>query len=241
MAVHPDTEATVEMVSDTSSVYFSTTTDSQGGYIFNNVPPGQFWVMASSSRGSSNPVRVTVRAGEITTVEKLRTLAATLYGTRGDLRTAGGHILVDGDPVAGATVWPLGGLVWGDKPAVTDETGYFSFLYIQDHPVVAVSGNRWAVTTLEPNSIIEIELDRSGPHPAPPPGPAVTPVPVHKDVEIIVPTPPVEIQLTPFIPEIEVIVPSLLEPTIIPRVTAIRLTPERLLQPTLVPVEPGGP
>jgi len=220
--IRPDTDASVELVGDTTNVYFSAGTNSEGRYAFDDIPPGQYWAMARSPIGSSNPQDVAVSAGETATVD-LKTFSG--YPVV-QMHPAGGHVRIDGQPVAGAKVWRFGGWVESNKLAVTNQAGYFSFPYLAGSPVIAVSGDRWAVTTLQPNAVIDIELNRTGPHPTPPNGPVVTPVPVNEDVVIVVPTPAI-ILATPLIPEIEIIVPT--PPTV------LELTP---LIPEIAPVQP---
>lgn len=236
--IRPDPNASVELVANTTSSYFSTQTNAAGQYTLANLPPGQYWLMARSPIGSSNPQEVQVSAGQTETID-LRTFNG--YPVV-NMRPAGGRVLIDGQPVSGATVWHFGGLLESDKRAVTDSTGYFSFLYVPDTLVIAASGDRWTVTTLQPDEVVNIELDRTGPHPTPPAGPVVTPVPVDDDIAVFVPTPPA-ILPTRLVPRIEVILPTrpaIGQPTR-PSLAISPVAEPNLAQPALTPLPTTTP
>jgi hypothetical protein len=235
----PDTEATVELVGSGGDGYFQQQpTDTEGSYRFEDVPAGQsLWLLARSPRGTSNPIEHFLASGETAEVE-LRTYTGSPVVS---VFPAGGHILLDGEPVAGAQVWPL------DRQtlAVSDESGYFSFYYVPDTPVVALFEDHWLVTRLVPREIIDIELRPGQNHPTPPAGPPVTPVPVTAgEVEVTLAIPP-EILLEPTMPVLEPASPEATRPVIeiAPTRTGLQVRPTLpgvALAPTPSPAIPTG-
>jgi hypothetical protein len=214
--MQPDDQAAVEMVANVGDYYFSTSTNQEGRYTFAETPPDvQFWLVARSPIGTSNPAEVTVRAGETRTVDLQTFIGFPLLMAR----PAGGRILLGGQAVAGAAVWPLD----GSQVVITNEAGFFSFYYIADTPVMAVSGDRWAVVTLEPGVVIDVPLTQTGPHPAPPGGPVVTSIPIE---DIVISEPRLITRgliLVPTRPLLEIVTPIPVRPT---------ATPGRLLVPS---------
>lgn len=228
----PDVNAIVEMVSNVGNHYLSTVTDQDGKFTFANVPPDvQFWIVASSSIGSSNNQEVKVGAGQTATLDLVTRVGFPII----KIVPAGGHILVDGQRVAGATVWQLS----RNESIITNENGYFGFYYVPGTPIIAVFGNRWEVTTLEPNAVKDIELTRSGPHPVPPDGPVLTSIQVGVgSVVTLAVTPPVFQAPTSLVGEIAPTAPALATRQLLPTrsvvevVTAVPILPTLALIPT---------
>jgi hypothetical protein len=226
----PDDRAQVELVANVGDYYVTTTTDGAGSYSFRGVPPERpLWIVASSPVGTSNPVEVSVRAGEFKSVDLQTFIGSPLIL----VRPAGGRVLADGQPVAGASAWPLD----GGQVVHTGADGYFSLYYIAGTPVVAALGDRWTVVTLEPGEVIDVPLTQSGPHPASPEGLVVTPIP-RADLQI---QEPVVITrghiLMPTRPALQALTPVPILPTDTPG--RILLPTRRILRGlTPVPVRP---
>ncbi len=100
----PEKPAANTQVEILGSPSLATTTDNNGNYHLDQIPPGSQYVFAKNQFGESNPVQVLVAAGGIKNID----IQLLQDGGGGEQRIYSGRVTRNGQPVQGATVWIMG-------------------------------------------------------------------------------------------------------------------------------------